>query len=140
MPIRTPTITTIMSAKRTLSLNLEILLDSALLSISEIFSYSGWSFYNCTSLESITIPEGASAIFDGGSIFFDDNEHHTITVNAPKGFTIPGYALNGDVEIVYSYPNESNDNGMIFLAIGVIIAAIVAIVIFVMYKRKNSSS
>ena len=98
------------------------------------------SFYNCTSLESITIPEGASAIFDGGSIFFDDNEHHTITVNAPKGFTIPGYALNGDVEIVYSYPNESNDNGMIFLAIGVIIAAIVAIVIFVMYKRKNSSS
>ena len=41
IPMRTPTITTIMSARRTLSLNLEIRLDSALFSISEIFSYSG---------------------------------------------------------------------------------------------------
>ena len=39
--MRTPMMTTTMSASNTLSLNLEIRLDSALLSISDIFSYSG---------------------------------------------------------------------------------------------------
>ena len=76
-------------------------------------------FYDCTSLKKIIIEDSAKVVFGPNAIVYTDSDKHTVYVKAPEGFKMPGNALYGNVEIIYSEP-PSGEFPILYAVIGII--------------------
>ena len=100
------------------------------------------AFIDCTNLKNIVLEDNTSAKFGKYSIAYTTPNEHTLRFVASNGFTLPNDATYGNVKVVYEDPSEgkpSDDifsNPIMYVAIGIIAALIIAGGVIVIKKRQ----